>query len=1045
MAFMTEAEVESVWLGWLHAHGYAIKQGDVIGPDGPSPERESYGDVFLSERLEAAVKRINPHVSKEAREDAIRQLTLRTVPGLVEENRRTHELLTEGCAVEYFDDQGVRKNALVSFVDFSNPDNNDWLAVQQFVVIEGKHERRVDVVLFINGIPVVVGELKRPGDSEAGLNTAYNQLQTYKDQIPSLFRTNAALVISDGLLARAGSLTADWERMQPWRSTDGQDLRSPGNMELQSLSDGLLEKSRFLDWLQNFTVFSNQEGLLVKKVAAYHQFYAVQKSLDSVMRASGPDGDRRGGVVWHTQGSGKSLSMVFFSGKIVKCPQMANPTIVVLTDRNDLDDQLFGTFSQGIKLLRQTPIQAESREDLRKLLDRPSGGIIFTTIQKFEETPGAVSERTNIVVLVDEAHRSQYGLEAIIDRETGEIGYGFAKHMRDAIPNATFLAFTGTPIEEHDTNTRKIFGGYVDIYDMNQSIEDGATVPLYYESRIISLEVDDGKLQDVDGEVKNLLKGKSQEEQDRYIARWSKIASVVGSETRVRALASDLVEHLEGRLDVIEGKAMAVCLTRSICVQLHDAIKDLRPHWYSDNDSEGAMKIVMSGSASDPSEWQEHITGVSRRKLLDKRAKNPEDPLKLVIVCDMWLTGFDARPMHTMYIDRPLKGHGLMQAVARVNRVFRDKPGGLIVDYYGIAQSLKEALLQYSEKDRDRTGIDTQVAIAVMRDKHNIVKTMFHGFDYLTALHGGPSDRLSLMAGAVNWIFEKRQQWVGQAKTKEGKKIAQRRFPDAVANLTKSYALASPSEEATMIREEVGLFQAIATAISKDNSTSPTWERRSDHAVQQLVSRAIVSTEIVDIFAADGIKSKDLDILSDGFLEEIQETDKPDLAAEALRRLIGGRIRSRHRTNIVQSRAFSDRLEDAIARYHSNAITAREVISELIALAEDIEKARKRGEEEGLTDDEVAFYDALAKNKSASQVMKDKQLKVIACELLRTLKGHAVVDWAKRTSVRARIKVQVKKILRKYKYPPDLEDEAVILVLQQAEAILGEWSEASKE
>lgn len=1044
MSFMTEAEVEAAWLEQLREQGYATVHGDLIGPDGDTPERDSYGQVFLLERLRSAVRKLNPDAPEDVLSNAIRQLTLGSVPGLVEENSRIHEILVNGLAIEHYDENRNRKSTLVSFIDFDNPYNNDWLAVQQFAVVEGKHERRADIVIFLNGLPVVVGELKRPGDKSADLQSAYNQLQTYKAEIPSLFRSNAALIISDGLWARVGSLTADWERMQPWRSTDGHDLNEIGNAELQTLSKGLLDPTNFLDWLRNFTVFSHKDGVVQKKVAAYHQFYAVRKAIDSTVKAAGPEGDRRGGVVWHTQGSGKSLSMVFFAGKLARHPQMANPTIVVLTDRNDLDDQLLETFSQSMKLLRQTPIQAKSRGNLSELLNRSSGGIIFTTIQKFEEAQDAISKRSNIVVVVDEAHRSQYGIDAVFDKNSGEITYGFAKYMRDALPNATFIAFTGTPIEKQDTNTRRMFGDYVDVYDISQAVEDGATVPLYYESRIISLNVDQKELQSIDAEIDDLLKGKTQQEQSRYIAKWSKIESIVGSQTRIDALAKDLVDHLEGRIAVIDGKAMAVCLTRSICVQLHNAIRKLRPNWYSPSDNDGVMKIVMSGSASDPTDWQEHITGEKRRKLLDKRAKDAKDPLKLVIVCDMWLTGFDSPPMHTMYIDRPLKGHNLIQAVARVNRVFRDKPGGLIVDYYGIAQNLQEALAQYSERDKNNTGISNHVAIGLMREKYDIVKTMFHGFDYQAKLYGTPSERLSLLAGAINWILAKRQEWVAKAKTKEEKKVAQRRFSDAVVNLTKAYALASPSDESTSIREEVGFFQAIAAAISKNNQSNPTWENKSDHAVQQLVSRAVVSTEIIDIFAADGIKSQDLAILSDGFLQEIQETDKPHLAAEALRRLLSGRIRSRCRTNIIQSRAFSDRLEAAISRYHSNAITAREVIAEMILLAKDIESAHKRGEDHGLSDEEIAFYDALAKNESAAQVIGDKNLKIIACEVLRTLRNHAVVDWAKRKPIRAKIRVEVKRVLRKHKYPPDLQSDAVMLVLQQAEAILGDWADGGK-
>ena len=1039
MAFLSEAAVELALLEQLRGLGYSIEREEDIGPDGHRPERESHDEVVLKKRFEDAVARLNPGLPLEARQEAVRRVMQSELPSLLEENRRLHKLMTEGVDVEYYADDGTLTAGKVALIDFENPEQNDWLAVSQFVVINGQNNRRPDVVVFVNGLPLGVIELKAPGSAGAHLLGAFNQLQTYKKQIPALFNTNALLVTSDGIAARVGSLSADLERFMPWRTTDGTDVAPKGAPELSTLIEGVFEQRRLLDLLCYFTVFGETGSGLAKIIAGYHQFHAVRHAVNSTVTASSPQGNQRVGVIWHTQGSGKSLLMAFYAGQLVKHPAMANPTLVVLTDRNDLDDQLFSTFSMCRDLIRQTPVQAESREDLQKVLSRASGGVIFTTLQKFGEIAEPLTTRRNVVVIADEAHRSQYGFKAKVDAKTGEISYGFAKYMRDALPNASFIGFTGTPIEADDVNTPAVFGNYIDVYDISRAVEDGATVPIYYESRLARIELDEEERPKIDAEVNELTEEDSEADQERFKKKWSTVEALVGSDKRLALVAKDMVAHFEDRVAALDGKAMVVCMSRRICVKLYDEIVKLRPDWHSADDNAGAVKIVMTGAASDPQEWQQHIGNKARRDLLAKRARDPKDPLKLVIVRDMWLTGFDAPCMHTMYVDKPMQGHGLMQAIARVNRVFRDKPAGLIVDYIGIAQNLKSALQQYSKDDQENTGIDGAQAIAVMKEKYEVVRDMYHGYDYLSAMSGTPQERLVMMAGAIEWILDLQQKLAAKEKTKEGKKNAHRRYQDAVLALSKAFALASASDEAREIREEVGFFQAIRAALVKSSTGSGVTQQERELAIQQIVSRAVVSTEIVDILAAAGVKSPDISILSDEFLAEVQQMEKKNLALEALRKLLNDRIRSRSKANVVQTKAFSERLEDAVARYHANAITTAEVLQELIELAKDIRAARQRGEEQGLSDEEIAFYDALAENESAVQIMGDDKLRLIAHELLMSLRENVSVDWAHRDSARARMRVLVKRILRKYGYPPDLQDVAVQTVLQQAEALLSDW------
>ena len=1076
MAYLSEAAVEQVVLDQLGRLGYAVATDAEIGPDGKAPAREAYADVVLVRRLTAAIERLNPAIPAEARGDALRKVLATEKPSLFEENRRLHKLMVEGVDVEFYGEDGTIRGDKVRLIDFDDVAANDWLATGQFTVIEGGVNRRPDVVVFVNGLPLGVIELKAPGGENATLAGAHSQLQTYKAQIPSLFRTNAVLVTSDGITARVGSLTADQERFMPWRTTDGGVIALKGQPELGVLIEGVFDRRRLLDLMKDFTVFGETGSGLAKIIAGYHQFHAVRRAVGSTLRALAlnlgqdapssyggglreepatyglpgvtgyPRGDKRIGVIWHTQGSGKSLLMAFYAGQLVRHPEMENPTIVVITDRNDLDDQLFNTFSMCRDLIRQTPIQADSREDLQAALSRAAGGVIFTTIQKFSPTSGdsvypLLSERRNIVVIADEAHRSQYGFRARIERKTGEIAYGFAKYLRDALPNASFIGFTGTPIEKDDVNTPAVFGDYIDVYDISRAVEDGATVPIYYESRLARIELPEAEKPRIDAEIEELTEDEAITEQEKLKQKWATVEALVGAEKRLAMVADDLVRHFEDRVAALDGKAMVVCMSRRICVALYNQIVSLRPGWHSDDDAAGLVKVVMTGSAADPQAWQPHIGTKSRRDLLAKRAKDPKDGLKLVIVRDMWLTGFDAPSMHTMYIDKPMRGHGLMQAIARVNRVFRDKPAGLVVDYIGIVQNLKNALGQYSGSDQRQAGIDEVEAVAILLEKFEVVKVMYHGFDYQRGLAGTPHQRLVVLAEAIEWILRRQHEAAAGESTEDGKRRENRRYQDVVLALSKAFALAAASDEARAIRDEIGFFQTVRAALAKTAEGTGKSAADREFAIQQMLDRAVVSTEIVDILAAAGITTPDISILSDEFLAEVQQLEKKNLALEALRKLLNDEIRSRSKTNVVETKRFSERLEAAIARYHTNAISTVEVLQELIELAKDVRAARQRGEEEGLSDDEIAFYDALAESESAVQLMGNDSLKVIAHELLVSLKDNVTVDWSHRESARARMRVLVKRILRKHGYPPDLQDAAVQTVLRQAEALSASWSQ----
>ncbi len=1209
----TESTVEDAALAWLEGIGWRLAHGPEIAPDTPAAERRDYGEVVLARRLRDALARLNPALPPEALEGAFRKLTRPEGADLIQRNRAVHRLLVDGVTVEYRDAEGAIRGAQARVIDFDDVAANDWLAVNQFGVVENKHSRRPDVVLFVNGLPLAVLELKNAADEDATIGTAFQQLQTYKTEVPSLFSTNAVLVVSDGVKARIGTVSAGREWFKPWRTIEGEALADTRLAELQVVIEGAFERRRFLDLVRDFIVFEDDGGgRIVKKMAGYHQFHAVQVAVRETLRAAElraaarfarpaltlarpdpreryrtqvplvpleaaagafgdpqhlpgddefewvsvrtgrrlrpvmfaarvagrsmepaiPDGalclfsapvegtrqgktvlvqlrdatdpetgarytvkryesekvasddgtwrharitlkpvnpefppislapeegdrlqvvaelvevlgesrsddpkagDRRIGVVWHTQGSGKSLTMAFYAGRIIREPAMENPTLVVLTDRNDLDDQLFGTFSRCAELLRQPPVQAESRAHLRELLSVAAGGVVFTTIHKFlPEEKGdrhpPLSERRNIVVIADEAHRSQYDF---ID--------GFARHMRDALPHASFIGFTGTPIEKTDASTRAVFGDYISVYDVQRAVEDGATVPIYYESRLARLALDEAERPKIDPDFEEATEGEEVERKEKLKTRWAQLEAVVGAEKRLALVARDIVEHFDKRLEALDGKAMVVCMSRRICVELYQEIVKLRPAWAHDGDDRGAIKVVMTGSASDPPGWQPHIRNTPRREALANRFRNPADPLRMVLVRDMWLTGFDAPSLHTMYVDKPMRGHGLMQAIARVNRVFRDKPGGLVVDYLGLAHELKAALATYTESGgQGRTARDQGEAVAVMLEKYEVCCALFGsfttpdgvvpGFDWSRWTTGTPRERLGLLPPAQEHIL-------AQENGKD-------RCVRAVRELSRAFALAVPHEEALRIRDDVAFFQAVQAVLVKRAPGEARPEEDLDHAVRQIISRAVASEGVVDIFAAAGLQKPDISILSDEFLAEVRGMPQRNLAVELLQKLLKGELATRRRKNVVQARSFAEMLEQTIRRYQNRAIEAAQVIEELIALAKDMRAAGARGEALGLTEDELAFYDALETNDSAVRVLGDETLRTIARELVEAVRTNVTIDWTLRENVRAHLRVLVKRILRKHGYPPDKQEKATQTVLEQAEVLSAGWATA---
>ncbi|MDD0838751.1 type I restriction endonuclease subunit R [Curvibacter sp. HBC61] len=1032
---MTEDQLEQETLAWLQDVGYTHRYGPDIAFDGSSPERADYRQVVLPFRLREAVNRLNPSIPVAAREDAIKQVTDLGIPSLLSANRAFHKMLVGGVPVQYQKD-GETRGDFVRLIDWAHPEKNEWWAVNQFT-IKGPHKtRRPDIILFVNGLPLVLLELKNPADENANIWKAFDQIETYKEQIPDVFQYNEVLVISDGTDALMGSLSANAERFMAWRTIDGVNLDPLGQFqELQTLVRGVLAPQYLLDYIRYFVLFED-DGQLVKKIAGYHQFHAVRAAIEEVVTASRPGASRKGGVVWHTQGSGKSITMTCFAARVMQEAAMENPTIVVITDRNDLDGQLFGVFSLAQDLLREQPTQALTRPDLRaKLGNRPSGGIIFATIQKFmpgedEDTFPVLSERSNIVVIADEAHRTQYGFKATLKGKPGEEKYqaGYAQHLRDALPNATFVGFTGTPVSSTDHDTRAVFGEYIHVYDMQQAKEDGATVAIYYESRLAKLRLKDEDLPSIDDEVDELAEDEEESTQAKLKSRWAALEKIVGAEPRVASVAADLVAHFEERSAAQSGKAMVVAMSRDICVHLYNEIIKLRPDWHDPDPEKGAIKIVMTGSASDKALLRPHIYDGKVKKRLEKRFKDPADPLRLVIVRDMWLTGFDAPCVHTLYVDKPMKGHNLMQAIARVNRVFKGKQGGLVVDYIGIGNELKAAMKEYTaSKGRGTPTVDAREAYSVLMEKLDVLQSMLHGCDYSDFLTGGHQT----LARAANHILGLRE---------EGGKDGKRRFADTTLALTQAFSLCCTLDEAKAVREEVAFMQAVKVILTKrDITAKKRTDEQRDEAIRQIISNAVVSDQVVDIFDAVGLDKPNIGLLDDEFLAQVKNLPEKNLAVELLERLLEGEIKSRFGSNVVQEKKFSDLLGNVIKRYQNRSIETAQVMEELVEMAKKFREAASRGEMLGLTEDEVRFYDALATNESAVKELTDETLKKIAHELTDNLRQNLTVDWSERESVRAKLRLMVKRVLRKYKYPPDLQEEAVDLVLRQAQVFGENW------
>lgn len=1041
---ITENEIEAIALGYLQGLGYTRQWGTVMSPDGEHPERQ-YNEVVLLTRLRDAIDRLNPNISQDAKEDALKKVLRTESPNALINNETFHRYLTDGVDVEMRTESGIRGEKIY-IVDFAHPEDNEFLAVNQFTVIEGNQNKRPDIILFINGLPLVVIELKNAVDENASLKSAFNQLQTYKQAIPSLFTYNSLLLISDGWDARCGAITSDYGRFMTWKTKDGQTTADHLQPQMEVMFHGMLNKHTLLDLIRQFIVFEKSDSKTLKKVAAYHQYYAVNKAVESTVTASGRHGDRRGGVIWHTQGSGKSLSMVFFSGKLIIEPRMENPTLVILTDRNDLDEQLHETFTNCQQLLRQEPQKAESRRELRQLLKVASGGIVFTTIQKFMPMPSdivqsppssgrgggeglatepsveyigadiqALSDRKNIVVIADEAHRSQYDF---ID--------GFAKHLRDALPNATFIGFTGTPIESTDRNTQAVFGNYVDIYDIQQAVEDKATVPIFYESRLAKVHFNEDEKVSLDEQFEELTEGEELSNRQQMRAKWTRLEAIVGNPNRLQKIAEDLVYHFEQRNAVLEGKAMIVCMSRRICVELYDAMIKMRPLWHSDDDDKGTIKVIMTGSSSDVLKMQAHIRNKPRRKAIGDRLKNPNDPLKLVIVRDMWLTGFDAPCLHTLYVDKPMRGHNLMQAIARVNRVFTEgKEGGLVVDYLGIAQELKTALADYTASGGEgKPTLDQELAVAKMLELHEAIDYQLRHFDWRKFFTLTPEEKLKFIPVIVDYIFSQEN--------------GEQSFTENTKNLLKAFAISVPHERAMAIRDDVALFQAIKSRLVKisDRNESGKTDEEMETAIKQIISEAITADNVIDIFDAAGLKKPNIEILDERFLQELKDLPQKNLAVELLKKLLKDEIRKRTKINLVESKKFSEMLEDAIKRYHNGMIDTVEFLEKvLIPFAAQMKEADKRGDKLGLDYREYAFYTALEVNNSAVAILGDDILRHIAQELLKTVRNSTTIDWTIKESVQSALRRNVRRILKLHGYPPDLQEKAVETVLLQAKML----------
>lgn len=1047
---MNEQQLEVLCLSWFQQVGWQFAHGPDIAPDSSAPERTYYRQVVLRERLLTALARINPQIPAAALEQAVHALQTVSEPQMVVRNRSVHRLLLSGVAVE-FEVGEQKKQDRVYFIDFAQPSNNNFLVVNQFTITGTRQPRRPDLIAFVNGLPLAVVELKNPTNEQTDVWDAFNQLQTYKDDISDLFNSNAALVVSDGWTARVGSLTANAERMLPWRTILNEDDRPRLQMELETVVRGFFKPELFLDYVRHFVLFEQDGDSIVKKIAGYHQFHAVREAVRATVIASQnadkgvlavheeratyakevQPGSRKAGVVWHTQGSGKSITMACYAGKLLQQPEMKNPTLVVVTDRNDLDGQLFATFCAASDLLKTTPLQAGDRDELREMLaSREAGGIIFTTVQKFalqekEEKHPLLSDRTNIVVISDEAHRSQYGTKGRLDTKTGKYVFGYARHLHDALRNATFLGFTGTPIALEDRDTREVFGDYVSIYDIQDAVDDGATVPIFYESRLAKLDVNQAEIDTLNEQVEEVV-----EDEEDIVSRektkgeWAALEKLVGSEPRLQQVARDLIEHFEARVSVVDGKAMIVCMSRDICAHLYNAIVSLRPDWHNDDPELGAIKIVMTGSAADKALLQPHLYSKQVKKRLETRFKDVKDPLKLVIVRDMWLTGFDAPCCHTMYIDKPMKGHNLMQAIARVNRVFKNKPGGLVVDYIGVANELKAALKTYTDaKGKGDPTHNSAEALAVLLEKMDIVRGMMHGFDY-SAFETRP---LELLVPVANHIL--------------GLKDGKTRFLDTILAVTKAFSLCGTLDEAAPLRKEIAFFSAIKAAITKFTTVD---KKRSDaeknSALKQILDNAIISDGVDDIFTLAGLDKPNIGLLSDEFLDDVRQMKSRNLAVELLEKLLRDEVKARARNNVVQEKKYGDRLLETLGKYHNRAIETAQVIEELIQMAKEFKAALEREASLGLGHDEIAFYDALANNESAVRELGDETLKKIAMELTEKLRASTTIDWQVRESVRAKLRILVRRCLQRWKYPPDEQSDAVELVLKQAESLSNEWS-----
>ncbi len=1028
MSQFVESDLEQATLEWFQDLGYQTLYGPDISKGGSFAEREGFGDVVLYERLHSALKRINRQYSHSVLAELVKKITRQQSLSIVQNNIAFQKFITDGIDVEVRQEDGSIKTEKAYIFDGNDIENNEFLAVNQYTIIENGKERRPDVVVFMNGIPLVVIELKNATNEDTDIVDGFNQLQTYKRDIPTLFNYNAFLITSDGINAKVGTITSDLDRFMFWRTIDGKNDNHLSLSQLQVMLYGMMDKKRFLSIISEYSFYVHEDEKSFKILAGYHQYFAVNKALYETHLATAENGSRKAGVIWHTQGSGKSFSMLMYTRQLVM--ELNNPTIVVITDRNDLDDQLFTTFSKSADYLRQTPQQAETRSQLRELLSVKAGGIIFTTIQKFspdesDQSIATLTTRLNVVVIADEAHRSQYGLEA--KEKDGKVSFGFAKHMRDALPNASFIGFTGTPVELSDKNTPALFGEYIDIYDLTQAVKDKTTVPIYYESRIAKLDISQDLKPRIDEEYENILEGQEETYAETQKRKWARLEAIVGTDGRIDVVVKDFLTHYDLRQKAIDGKVMFVAMSRKIAVKLYSMIVEHRPEWHSDEVDKGVIKVIMTSAASDPADFQLHSTTALQKKMLAKRMKDVNDELKIVIVCDMWLTGFDVPCLHTMYIDKPMSGHNLMQAIARVNRVFKDKPGGLVVDYIGIADNLRSALAQYTPSDKKTTGIDPQIAIDLMLEKYEQIQRVLHGLDYSSYLTGTSSERIQCIIKGVDFVLGR----------DEGDK---KEFLNLVAEIGKAYALCSTSDAALQINIEISYFKAVKSGIIKILPKDKPRKTRDqiEYEISQLVSKSVISEEVVDILASVGLNKPDISILSDEFLEEVKGLPQKNLALELLRRLLDGKIKSIAKNNVVQAKKFSEMLEASVNQYEKRSLETAEVIKALVDMAKDMNNIHKRGAELGLSDYELAFYDAISSNESAKEFYENDILKQIAKELTISIKSNIKVDWDIRESVRAQMRITIKRLLRKYKYPPDKQPTAVELIIEQAEKMCEE-------